>query len=417
MGIFNNCGELPTVQEREFGPPDIATRLDTDQKACKNGRRMISRTLQKTLSSSPKSILLLGPRQVGKSTLLATLKPDLIINLATQAEYLAFQSNPSELEERIEASSPQVILIDEIQRIPELLNSIQVLIDSHKGRYKFLLSGSSARKLKRGSANLLPGRVFNYRLGPLSCHELDYRLDTKRALSVGTLPEVYSSSSAIAEKILENYAGTYIQEEILQETMLRQIHGFSRFLHVVATNSGQFMDFSKSATKAKVSRSAARRYFEILEDSLICDRVEAYDDQIDLVQHPKFYLFDVGVVNALLGNFTASEDRKGLLFEHLFYNQLKNTAFALDEKIDIRHFRTRGGLEVDFIVTCRKKVFAIEVKSASPSASELRPLRDVAQYLPRLAQRMIAANTPTAKKVDDIGIYPWQQVIQRIFGK
>jgi predicted AAA+ superfamily ATPase len=119
------------------------------------------------------------------------------------------------------------------------------------------------------------------------------------------------------------------------EAAVRQIHGFSRFLTIVAANSGGWLDFSKLAQKAKVDRSAARRYYELLEDTLICDRVESYSDEgaLDLVKHPKFYLFDLGIVNAVLDNFKPSQDRICHLFEHLFFNQLKNTSFALDKKI------------------------------------------------------------------------------------
>ena len=376
---------------------------------------MTKRCLQDLLEQSSKSILLLGPRQVGKSTLLEKMKPDLIVNLASQDEYLSFSSNPRELEERINETKPRLILIDEIQRIPDLLNSIQVLIDRNKGKLKFLISGSSARKLKRGSANLLPGRVLTYRMGPLSCKELSFSMDTKKALALGTLPEPFFARRPLAEKILESYTGTYIQEEILQETMLRQIHGFSRFLSVAATNSGQFLDFSKLALRAKVSRSSARRYFDLLEDSLICDRVEAYDSELDLVRHPKYFLFDLGVVNAILGNFTVSNDRKGRHLEHLFFNQLKNTAYALDKKIEIFHFRTRGGLEVDFIVRYKSELFAIEVKSAMPSSGELKGLKEINPYIKEKFQKFVAADISISKKIGDISILPWQKVIQKIF--
>jgi predicted AAA+ superfamily ATPase len=201
-------------------------------------------------------------------------------------------------------------------------------------------------------------------------------MDSLRALSVGCLPEPYalahnSEGAQVAAKLLSSYAGTYLQEEIMSEAVVRQDHGFSRFLKTVAEYSGQWLDFSKLAHRAKVNRSAARRYYEILEDTLICDRVESFDlhsrgAEADLVKHPRFYLFDIGIVNAVLDNFKPSQDRVGYLLEHLFFNQLKNTAYALDLSADISHFRTRGGLEVDFMVRARGKLFAIEVKSSEP---------------------------------------------------
>lgn len=379
---------------------------------------MIARFLEAKIRKSPKSVLLLGPRQVGKSTLMNSLLPDMEINLARRDEFLAFSRNTTELEERLEASGAKLILIDEIQRIPDVLNSVQGLIDQKKGHYKFLLTGSSARKLRRGSANLLPGRIFTFRLGPLSCLELDFKMRSDLALEIGTLPEPYlSGNHAFAEKLLLSYAGTYLQEEILAETMLRDIQGFSRFLAVVAENSGKFLDFSKLANHAQVSRSAARRYYEVLEDTLLCDRVDAFDSKnSDLVKHPKYYLFDLGVLNGLLGNFKASGDRRGLAFEHMFLNQLKNTAYALDERITIRHFRTRGGLEVDFLVARRNKTFAVELKTGEPALSELRGLRSIHEHVGPKVEKMVACLKCVPKRKEGIEILPWQAVIQRVFG-
>ncbi len=368
---------------------------------------------------SPKSILILGPRQVGKSTLLLGLNPDLSINLADQTEFLAFTSNPNELNSRIEQAKAKTVLIDEIQRIPDLLNSIQVIIDQKKGKVKFLLSDSSARKLRRSSANLLPGRLFTNRLGGLSCLELDCKMDGMKALSVGCLPEPYFiKSHDFAMKLLGSYTGTYLQEEIINEALIRQVHGFSRFLKVVAENSGQFLDFSKLANKSKVNRSAARRYYDLLEDTLICERLEAYssDKKMDLVKHAKFYFFDVGIVNAVLDNFKVSQDRIGLLFEHLFFNQLKNSSYANDVKIEISHFRTRGGLEVDFIINIKNQIHAVEVKVSEPSLEELNGLKKIDQYLGgKKIHKYVACLKCTPKKISSVSILPWQQVIQQIF--
>lgn len=351
---------------------------------------MISRFISKTLKESKKSILLLGPRQVGKSTLMQSLKPDLVINLARESEFLKFTTNPDELESRISELNPKSVFIDEVQRLPNLLNTVQVLIDGNK-KLQFYLSGSSARKLKRGSANLLPGRLFNYRLGPLSCLEFDYNLNTNRALETGTLPEAYTMNRTDAEKLLKSYTATYLHEEILAESLTRQIQGFSRFLQTAAENSGKFLDFSKLASQAKVNRSAARRFYEILEDTLLCDRVDAYrTDQADLVKHPKYFFFDIGIVNGVLENFRASADRKGLLMKHLFFNQLKNASYCLDKTIRVYHFRTRNGLEVDFVVEFERELYLIEVKSSAPSESELAPLIAAKKYFPANVKCFVA---------------------------
>jgi predicted AAA+ superfamily ATPase len=154
----------------------------------------IKRSFEGILQKASKSILLLGPRQVGKSTLLSKMKVDLSIDLADEATYLDFSSNPSLIKERLAETQAKTIVIDEVQRLPSLLNTIQFLVDKDKS-LKFFLSGSSARKLKRGKANLLPGRVFNYELGPLAASELGYKLDVKRALKFETLPEPYLNAN------------------------------------------------------------------------------------------------------------------------------------------------------------------------------------------------------------------------------
>ena len=270
--------------------------------------------------------MLLGPRQTGKSTLIQNLNPDLTINLAKEAVFLDFASNPQELEQRLEGNSnAKTVFIDEIQRLPSLLNMIQALIDESPRRWRFFLTGSSARKLKRGHANLLPGRLHSYELSGLTPIEVGAKFDVQSALSTGTLPGIYTESSNQQRiKTLRSYAATYLKEEIQAEALTRNLEGFSRFLFVTAACSGQFLDFAKLANEAKISRQSAMRYFEILEDTLIVNRCLPFAKSARkrLVQHPKFYFFDNGVYNALLGNFIASDDRKGLLFEHLFFNTL-----------------------------------------------------------------------------------------------
>jgi predicted AAA+ superfamily ATPase len=199
---------------------------------------MLVRLLASKLGETSKSVLLLGPRQTGKSTLLLDLRPDVVINLADESEFLSFAANPGELAQRMAAKQVETVLIDEVQRLPSLLNTVQALVDraKHEGRtLRFFLSGSSARKLRRGQANLLPGRVLTYRLGPLSSVEIGPGFDPRRAMELGTLPEPYlESDRATAEKLLASYAGTYLKEEIQAEALSRNLEGFSRFLHVAA---------------------------------------------------------------------------------------------------------------------------------------------------------------------------------------
>ena len=198
--------------------------------------------------------------------------------------------------------------------------AIQALLDEHRTRLRFLLSGSSARKLRRGQANLLPGRIHSYQLGPIVSAELDYQMPTERILSLGSLPGILTDlEEGSAQKTLRTYGATYLKEEIQAEALSRNIEGFARFLKVVTSWSSELVDFSKVASLAGISRQTATRYFEILEDTLIFHRIEPFakSARIRLVQHPKYYIFDVGVLNGLLGNFICSDDRIERLFETL----------------------------------------------------------------------------------------------------
>lgn len=355
---------------------------------------MYNRLILRKISKSSKSILLLGPRQVGKSTLIKGIKPDLTINLAIEQEFFDFQENRNELEARIDASHPRSVFIDEIQRIPWLMNSIQAIIDSNP-KIKFYLTGSSARKLRKGKANLLPGRIFTYQLAPLCLEEVGKGWESKRMIQFGSLPGVMSLVSEVEKKkLLQSYSNTYLKEEIMAESLVRGIDGFVRFLRQAAISSGQYLDFSKMARSSKVPRQSLIRHFEVLEDTLIATRVEndpdLDSDQCDLVKHPRFYFFDLGVVNALRGSFDLSGDRIGGLWEHFVYNQLMNSIQAGDTEHKIFNFRTRGGLEADFIVSHGSKKFAIECKAAARvSESDYRNLIAIERYYPKLTKILV----------------------------
>jgi predicted AAA+ superfamily ATPase len=383
---------------------------------------MIPRRLAPLLAGSAKSILLLGPRQTGKSTLLTSLRPQLTINLAEEAVYLEFLRNPRELEERLGAlprtSEPSAVLIDEVQRLPSLLNTLQALLDREPRRWKFLLCGSSARKLRRGGANLLPGRVHTYRLGPIVSGELDYRMATREALSTGTLPGVLvDPDPAARRKTLRSYAATYLKEEVQAESLSRNLEGFARYLSVVAAWSGQFLDHAKLAAAAQVSRPSAVRWFEVLEDTLIVLRAEAFAKSLTrrLVQHPKLYFFDVGVLNGLLPNFEVSADRIGLLFEHLVFGQLVHGAAARDVDVRLSTFRTEHGAEVDFVVELERTVWAIELKaSRRVDRTDLRGLRRFADYYGRRHRPVVLYLGDERRRIESVDVLPWQEGLREM---
>lgn len=377
---------------------------------------VIDRILTKQLQADTKSSLLLGPRQTGKSTLLRSLSPDLAINLADEQTFVDFSANPGRLTQLCTASVPRLVLLDEVQRLPSLLNTVQVLLDESRHPVRFLLSGSSARKLRRGQANLLPGRIHTYHLGPLCAGELDYRCNTEQALCTGTLPGIYLDTSPESRlKTLRSYTATYLKEEIQAEALTRNLEGFSRFLFYVATCAGQTVDFTKIASEAQIQRQSATRYFEILEDTLLITRCEAFakSTRKRLVLHPKFYFFDVGVFNALVGNFLATPDRIGVLFEHLLCSQLAASLMAHDHDFRLSTYRTTHGAEVDLIAEFGGTVWAIEVKASRTVGShDLRGLRDFAAYYGRPCHRVVAYLGEQALRMEDIDILPWQQFLR-----
>lgn len=378
---------------------------------------MLDRLLADTLRSSPKSILLLGPRQVGKSTLLKSLKPDLKINLSLESEYMQFLSQAERLPSLIMGQNPKTVFIDEIQRIPSLLNTIQAIIDDFSNPPKFYLSGSSARKLKRGNANLLPGRIFIYHLSGLCTTELQDRMDPYRAMSLGLLPEPFlSENQKFAEKLLRDYSASYLVEEIQSEALTRDLQGFSRFLKVLGAMSGNILDYSKISNKSNVSRTSVIRFMEILEDTLIAERIYCYPHtNAEIVKHPKLFFFDTGVLNGLLGNFGISEDRVGNLFEHLVYAVLKNSIYANDIQGEIYFFRTRNGLEVDFLLVIKNKLYAIEVKAGSVFESDTKALIALQKYCPNLEKSFIVSPKESQqRKIGSIIICGISELIKEI---
>jgi uncharacterized protein len=339
------------------------------------------RALAARLAKTKKSVLLLGPRQTGKSTLMGGLRPSLVINLADEETFVDFLRDPGLLKKVV--GRHRSVLIDEVQRIPSLLNSVQAILDSAGGP-TFYLTGSSARKLKRGRANLLPGRLFVYRLGPLSSSELGDAFDLRLALRKGLLPGIYAEPDEDTwTRLLRSYALTYLKEEIQAEALTRNLEGFSRFFEVIVAESGTCVDFSKIASRASIERMTARRYFDVLTDTLVLSAVEAFSKsgRTRLAQHPRFFLFDVGVLNGALRNFEASPDRIGVLLEHLVLQLIHSGASSLDQDIRVSTYRTERGAEVDFIVERGRDVFAVEVNaSKNVSSRDLTGLKSFAAF-------------------------------------
>ncbi|MGE0173367.1 MAG: ATP-binding protein [Oligoflexales bacterium] len=379
---------------------------------------MIKRhTLLNLIGKTSKSLLLIGPRQVGKSTLVGSFSPELTINLANERELFQFSTNPGELMDRLERHRPKSVFIDEVQRLPSVLNNVQVILDQNKA-IRFFLTGSSARKLRRGQANLLPGRVIAVEIGPLTAADFDYRMDEKKALAIGTLPGIYTETNSFdQEQLLTSYAATYLREEIQAEALARNLEGFSRLLLVSAAHAINFIDYTKFANEAGINRMTAMRYLEVMEDTLLIHRVYPFakSGKTRLIQHPRLFFFDNGVLNALLGGFAVTTDRMGKLFENLMFSQIFFGAKHAGLPVEISTFRTEHGSEVDFVVRLAGTIWAVEAKaSKNVGPDDLRGLRSFREFFGKSCRCAVAYLGSVEKSIDGVVVLPWQSLLREM---
>ena len=376
---------------------------------------MFDRLLAPVLRSSQRSALVLGPRQVGKSTLLASLEPDLVVNLADPGAFRDYVAHPERLGRELAAAPPETrtVFLDEVQRVPALLDAVQVLLDERPPRFRFLLSGSSARKLRRGQANLLPGRIHVHYMHPLLVAELGSDFDLDRALAHGSLPGIYAETDPGTRELdLRSYADTYLRAEIQAEALVRDVGGFARLLDLVAAASGRILNLHSLCKDAGIAYETARRYVEVLEDTLVAFRVPAWSssDRSSLVRHGKLFLFDLGVRNALLRRplDRPLDDERGLLFEHLVAYELHRRLGGLWPEAALYHYRTRHGAEVDFVLEVGRELWGIEVKaSRRVRRSVLRGLRSLAKRTERLKRRIVVYLGDRPQQIDGVEVLPF----------
>jgi predicted AAA+ superfamily ATPase len=373
------------------------------------------RLLLDTLKGGRQSFLLLGPRQVGKTTLLQELGPDLVIDLADLANLRRYQQRPDTLDGELAAlkgKGPHQVLIDEVQRVPALLDQIQGWADREKGRIRFLITGSSARKLRRGQANLLPGRVHLHYLHPLLVRELGDDFDLERVLAHGTLPGVYSESDPIQRtRTLASYSDLYLREEVQAEALVRDLGGYGRLLDMMAASSGAILNLRKLCKDAEIPYETARRYVEVLEDTLLVFRVPAWSgsDRHSLVGHPRTYFFDTGVRNAMLRRplDRPLEDERGLLLEHLVAQELHRRVQNAWYGTRLFHFRDRGGAEIDFVLEVGRELWGIEVKSARTLKDLPRRGFDALESRAKgLKRRIVVFLGPRPQKIEGVEVLP-----------
>jgi len=376
------------------------------------------------------SFFLFGPRGVGKSTLLQTFLPHEqthIIDLLNFELETQLIQKPGELGQILKAlpSSKQWVLIDEIQKIPSLLNEVHRSIEKNSHRF-FALTGSSARKLKRGQANLLAGRAFTYQLHPLTIHELSKQFDLQTALSYGTLPKIYHLENNENRKdFLSSYAQTYLKEEILAEGLVRNLPAFRRFLPLAAQENGNIISWSNLASDLGLDSKTIRSYFEILEDTLVGFLLPAYSKSIRKRQksHPKFYLFDPGVKRALAGELSFElvprTSEYGLAFEHFFILEIMRLANYKKWECSFAYFATHD-IEIDLVIEKfhHPPVF-IEIKSSNKiKGSMLSPLISIVREI-KGAKGFCLCQEKTRRKVENILVLPWQETrsaLEEVFG-
>jgi len=383
---------------------------------------MYDRLIAPRLNADRHSVLLLGPRQVGKSTLLGSLVPDFTLNLASLATFREYVTQPERLEAELGAapSTTRTVFIDEVQRIPALLDGVQAIMDAHARRFRFLLSGSSARKLRRGHANLLPGRIVLHYLHPLLARELQSDFNLDRVLAHGTLPGIYTNRDPESRSsTLRSYVDAYLREEIQAEALVRDIGGYSRLLDLAAASSGRVLNLHALSRDAAVSYETARRYLDVLEDTLILFRIPAWrgSDRASLVAHPKVLFFDLGVRNAILRRplDRPLDDERGLLLEHLVGLELRRREGTLWPEARVQHFRTRRGAEVDFVVSVGQEHWAIEVKaSRHVDARDLKGFVAFTEHARKVTRQIVVFLGPRRQRIDGVEVLPLQEFLAEL---
>ncbi len=317
-------------------------------------------------SSSPQSAFIFGPRGTGKTHWLKHYFPTaLYFDLLHSEIYTEFLANPSLLEARIPSKHNDWIIIDEVQRIPELLNEVHRLIE-HKG-YRFLLTGSSARALRKKGVNLLAGRALTYHMHPLTAQELGDQFNLSHALLYGTLPSVCLSENP--QHYLYSYVQTYLKEEVQQEAITRNIALFTRFLNVASFSQGQELNYTTIAREIGTTRQTIANFFVILEDLLIAIRIPVFSKRAkrELAAQHKFYYFDTGVYRTLRpkGPLDSQEELSGAGLETLFLQHIRALNDYFQWHYELYYWRTREKQEVDFVLYGEKGLHAFEIKHAS----------------------------------------------------
>lgn len=361
------------------------------------------------------SFFLLGPRGTGKSTWLKETFPSaLYIDLLKGETALPLRANPSRLESLIPSGFKDWIIIDEVQKIPELLDEVHRLIELRKLR--FILTGSSARKLRKKGVNLLAGRALNRFMHPLTIEEMKEDYSFQKTLKSGFLPASVKAENS--KDFLMSYVDTYLKEEVQQEGISRNLGGFSRFLEAASFSQGEVLNISEVARECHLERKLITSYFSVLEDLLIAYRIPCFSKRAkrDVISHPKFFLFDVGVFQAIRprGPLDSDDLLSGAILETVFFQQVLalNDYFQLGYKLYF--WRTKNKLEVDFVLYGERGLKAFEIKRSPTVRNEdLKGLKGFSDIYPE-AECYLLYGGENKQTINNITYIPFEDALKNL---
>jgi predicted AAA+ superfamily ATPase len=374
------------------------------------------------------SFFMFGPRQTGKTTYLKHCLKDhayFHVNLLLSDVFHRYLKQPALFREdilyQIKHKNIKIIFVDEVQKIPVLLDEVHHLIEETK--VQFILTGSSARKLKKSSANMLGGRAILRYLFPLLYTELEKDFDLEKVLQLGSLAGVYFNERAVTIEKLESYVETYLKEEIIAEALVRQVGEFHRFLEVAAQHTTELINYENIARESSIKAAVVKNYFQILSDTLIGYILPTWDQSVrkQLAVHPKFYFFDNGVLNAITQqskSVVLSPDLRGKLFEQWLINEVRAHINYLRLPYKMFFWNTKAGNEVDLLLVKENKpVFAIEIKAKKTiSTKDLSGLRSIAEEYTDI-KKILVCEELFPREIDGIHILPWAEFLKELVGK
>lgn len=349
--------------------------------------------IERLFASPDDNFFIFGPRGTGKSTWLRRTFPDAYyVDLLDDSTFRNYVAQPERIKQVVGANpEKQRFIIDEVQKVPRLLDSIHGLIEEHGG-HQFILTGSSARKLRRGGVNLLAGRAILTHLHPFMAAELGTAFSLDQALRNGLIPLIVSAKDP--ERTLEAYITLYLKEEVKEEGLVRDIGAFARFLEAISFSHGSILNLSNIARECQVSRKVVENYLSIVEDLLIGCRLPVFTRRAKraMTSQPKFYLFDAGVYHHLRprGPIDSPEEAGGLALEGLVLQHLRAWSDYSTDRVDCYFWRSRGGSEVDFILYGERLFSAIEVKNAKQvHPGSLRSLKTFVKDFPEASPLLL----------------------------